>query len=183
MAGGASKRACALFPIFNTITVLALMFFGLASTYTTKASEFTSKQNLSNHPRPSFLTITEFLAIFLGCGHGNYDPTTETSPLSPVSTGPSANFEIGNFQNFSLLMTRNSLKNKAFNFYESKIQLLSPTQSKHAWLSIILILSGDLHQNPGPRTPKVPCGICKKACTYRTPAVACDELSRVQWTP
>ena len=55
-------------------------------------------------------------------------------------------------------MTRNPLKNKAFIFYESKI----PTQSKHAWLSIILILSCDLHQNPGPRTPKVPFGICKK---------------------
>ena len=49
--------------------------------------------------------------------------------------------------------------------------------NKSNWLNIILLLSGDLHQNPGPRPPKFPCGVCKKACTHQTPAVACDKCN------
>ena len=33
-----------------------------------------------------------------------------------------------------------------------------------AFLSISLVLSGDIETNPGPKPPKFPCGHCKKAC-------------------
>ena len=42
------------------------------------------------------------------------------------------------------------------------------------YLSLILILSGDIQLNPGPRTPKYPCGLCHKACKWTTPCVRCD---------
>ena len=33
-----------------------------------------------------------------------------------------------------------------------------------AFLSILLVLSGDIEANPRPKPPKFPCGHCKKAC-------------------
>ena len=33
-----------------------------------------------------------------------------------------------------------------------------------AFLSILLVLSGDIETNPGPKPPKFPCGHCKKVC-------------------
>ena len=41
-------------------------------------------------------------------------------------------------------------------------------------LTLLLILSGDIQLNPGPRPPKYPCGICHKACKWTTPCVRCD---------
>lgn len=41
---------------------------------------------------------------------------------------------------------------------------------------ILLLMSG-IEQNPGPRHPKFPCGICKKACKLQS--IACDECD--QW--
>ena len=38
----------------------------------------------------------------------------------------------------------------------------------------VLILSGDIEQNPGPGT-KYPCGICKKAVRSNQRGVACDR--------
>ena len=41
--------------------------------------------------------------------------------------------------------------------------------------SLLLAESYAPEPNPGPRTPKFPCGICKKACKWTTPCVCCDS--------
>ena len=40
---------------------------------------------------------------------------------------------------------------------------------------ITLLAAGDIESNPGPRTPKYPCRICSKNCSWQTPAVQCDD--------
>ena len=40
---------------------------------------------------------------------------------------------------------------------------------------LLLLLSGDIQLNPGPRPLKYPCGICSKACKWTTPCVRCDS--------
>lgn len=42
-------------------------------------------------------------------------------------------------------------------------------------ISILLILSGDVEMNPGPRQPKYPCKICSKAVKNNDSAMRCDN--------
>ena len=49
-------------------------------------------------------------------------------------------------------------------FYFTKITLMS-----------LLMLCGDIHPNPGPRSLKYPCGICSKAVTNSCKAIQCDH--------
>ena len=42
------------------------------------------------------------------------------------------------------------------------------------WLICLLLLSGDVELNPGPCSPRYPCGVCGKAVKARDRAVACD---------
>ncbi len=76
---------------------------------------------------------------------------------------------------FGLLSSNSFItKNKpTSNFRQSKFL----TERRGSWLSVIIFLSGDLELNPGPgrkSSPKFPCGICQKACTWKQQAVACD---------
>ena len=162
-----------------------LMGYGLASSFTKPITTFQNPNSSlisSPFPGPTFPSITKFLARFLGCGYKSFDLTLEISPPTPssgpISSKSDPNFGISQLQNFSFLITTPAAdRRKIFNLYKSQLLSLSPSKNKNAWLSIILLLSGDLQQNPGPRSPKAPCGICKKACTYKTPAVACDNCN------
>lgn len=49
--------------------------------------------------------------------------------------------------------------------------------SYYFWCSLLL-LSGDVEQNPGPRVPKYPCGTCHKAVKAKDPAVCCDQCNK-----
>ena len=61
----------------------------------------------------------------------------------------------------------------------------SPSSLTHHWatvkttpltaLSLILILSGDIQSNPGPRPPKYPCGICSRAVRNGQDGIQCDQ--------
>ena len=58
----------------------------------------------------------------------------------------------------------------------------SPIQTSHEYknttsLVLLLLLSGDIQSNPGPRPPKFPCGICAKAVKWdhMHPSVCCDS--------
>ncbi|VDI67276.1 Hypothetical predicted protein [Mytilus galloprovincialis] len=42
---------------------------------------------------------------------------------------------------------------------------------------MLLALSGDTELNPGPRTPKWPCGTCEKAVTWSQKAICCDTCN------
>lgn len=44
-------------------------------------------------------------------------------------------------------------------------------------LHLLLILCGDIELNPGPGTPRFPCGICSKAVKNNDPAVCCDACN------
>ena len=62
--------------------------------------------------------------------------------------------------------------------FTSQVMFLNLYRSKTSWaIALLLNISGDIHQNPGPRPPKYPCGICKKACGNNTKAVACDSCN------
>ena len=72
----------------------------------------------------------------------------------------------------SLTFLRNSpLKKRAFPLRANATCKLSGTTTS---ITLLLLLSGDIQQNPGPRPLKYPCGICKKACKWSTPCVRCD---------
>ena len=72
----------------------------------------------------------------------------------------------------SLIFLRNSpLKKRAFPLSANANSNLSGTCTS---LTLLLLLSGDIQPNPGPRPLKYPCGICKKACKWTTPCVRCD---------
>ena len=80
------------------------------------------------------------------------------------------------FTHFGLLSSNSFIsKNKpTSNFRQSKFL----TQRCGSWLSVIIFLSGNLELNPDPgrkSSPKFPCGICEKACTWKQQAVACDS--------
>ena len=46
-----------------------------------------------------------------------------------------------------------------------------------SWLICLLLLAGDVELNPGPCSPRYPCGVCGKAVRYSDRAVACDDCN------
>ena len=42
-------------------------------------------------------------------------------------------------------------------------------------LCLLIILSGDIAENPGPYQPKYPCGLCTKAAKWGQSAIECDN--------
>ena len=78
-----------------------------------------------------------------------------------------------------LLISQNSTKllNPNTNVRKSSvinIKCLSKSGSA-SWLTCILILSGDLETNPGPRSFKYPCGVCSRPCKSNQPSIQCDS--------
>ena len=49
---------------------------------------------------------------------------------------------------------------------------------RQLFLLLILLLSGDIESNPGPRQVKFPCGVCEKAVKWKQRAIACENCSK-----
>ena len=45
-------------------------------------------------------------------------------------------------------------------------------------LNLVLLKSGDVELNPGPRQPKCPCGSCDRAVTWNSHGIQCDGCDR-----
>ena len=91
-------------------------------------------------------------------------------------------------QRFNFLFSSPDVIRKKINPYHSKLTSIDHKR-RNSWLGIILLLSGDLHQNPGPMstrsrkpTPKMvidiaepesPCGICNLDCIKKS--IQCDD--------
>ena len=175
----ASVGGCNSFLLLRNFLFLFLLGYSTACTFAPKSSTNSSTHFdfVTTSPETKFPTFVEFIAMFLGCGHENFLLTT--SPVKNLELDmvfPPNHFHSNSCHSrLSLLYTTdgNNNRHKIFNQYYSNILSLCPSsKNKCSWLSIILILSGDLERNPGPRTVKCPCGICKKACANRQPAVA-----------
>ena len=50
-----------------------------------------------------------------------------------------------------------------------------PSVRTHILQTLLLLMSGDISPNPGPRTAKYPCGVCRKAVKWGQDAVRGDH--------
>ena len=96
----------------------------------------------------------------------NMDSTIKSTSFYGSSSNYSTTSAVQNIQATSLLVANN----------RQTRPLQSPARSS---IAILLCLAGDIELNPGPRTPKCPCGICKKAVRPTDSAVCCDQCD--QW--
>ena len=72
----------------------------------------------------------------------------------------------------------NLLQPKLHHSGRKPITLPTHTKPKIATMLIILILSGDIELNPGPRTANIfPCGLCERPVTWSREGVCCDCCS------
>ena len=60
------------------------------------------------------------------------------------------------------------------NHLSKSLVLHVKSNSPSSWLCSLLMLSGDLESNPGPRPAKFPCGVCSRACRNGQAAIQCD---------
>ncbi len=113
------------------------------------------------------LLIFFFSAVIIGKTISTVNPDTDNHRLCCFDQ---------NFTHFSLLTSRGtSLFHNKSKFYIFSENFVSNSSNIHHFFGIILLLSGNVELNPGPRQPKYPCGICHKACTWKQEAVACDS--------
>ena len=82
------------------------------------------------------------------------------------------------FHVFSTFSCRFQDGDRKYNLHSQ--QRRSSVSHSFASLSIILLLSGDIQGNPGPktvktRTPKYPCGPCGKNVNFNHKAMECEE--------
>ena len=108
--------------------------------------------------------------IFLYCMIRPVPPTAHRDLDNPRQLS-------SNISKFSLLTSKNfhfNSKSK-FSIFDQKFPPKASNISNFDYFLILLLLSGNVELNPGPRTPKFPCGVCHKACTWKQQAVACDE--------
>ena len=91
-------------------------------------------------------------------------------PVTDYSDPDHPDFRTSKFSHFGLLSSSGqSLKSKN-NIFGNKFSP-KPVNSTN-FINLLLILSGNVEINPG---PKFPCGICSKQCTSKQQSVACDE--------
>ena len=60
------------------------------------------------------------------------------------------------------------------NHLSKSLALHVRSDSPSSWICSLLMLSGDLETNPGPRPAKFPCGVCSRACRKGQAAIQCD---------
>ena len=131
-------------------------------------------------PRTRFHLSSQLALIILFCLTRYLSFNSMNCPSSP-STGnkqviiqhehlQGSNYSISHF---SSLLTGL----KPLNIRKSALLNLNSGSDSSSWLSALLILSGDLEVNPGPRTFKFPCGVCSRPCKSNQKAIQCDSCN------
>ena len=113
------------------------------------------------------LSMTLTLLIFMVTCYGIFHPKPEPTPDQ-------------NFFGMSLKLSP-TLKSSWTSASVTKLTKTKFKFNNHCNKSLIffiIVALRDFELNPGPRTPRYPCGFCSGACTWKTPAVACDTCDR-----
>ena len=152
------------FALSRTFIFLILLCYSMCSTI---AGNQNQKKHDSRYNLPQPFRSQEFISA-------NYDVTYGYEIPRP-SSSPSLSQ-----QRFCFLFT-SSYRSK-INHYHSKLTSVNP-RHRNAWLGIILLLSGDLHQNPGPTNSKSTCksptpaqhlcDVCNLDC--KRMSIQCDD--------
>ena len=100
-------------------------------------------------------------------------PTTPNpNPLETIIIQPPGNA----FQSsVSLLLSVPSILYPRRQNFKPPLLSLPSGNPPGGWLIALLLLSGDIESNPGPRSIEDPCGICHKSCTENQLAIQCDS--------
>ena len=155
---------------FLFVKVMILFILGAARVWNSFPCQPIGCERLPKQIGPDFYPRPNFLGFI-------------SAPLS--DTGPEIESKLPNYFSVLRLQKDERLRSRgpylgpkisSKNIKNSTLQNINLSKSKREWgLALLVTLSGDVHQNPGPRTPKFPCGICSKACTWKDRAVACDD--------
>jgi hypothetical protein len=72
------------------------------------------------------------------------------------------------------------LNNKWSTAGRRPIPLPTKAHKNHSMVLLILLLAGDIEQNPGPRGKQqsiYPCGLCEHPVTWNSQGICCDDCS------
>ena len=98
--------------------------------------------------------------------------SNHNTPQSPKSVTQS--LSLSNYRSFTN-QSYNAAAKLQNNDTRKKMQSCRHSLNTPLIKCITLLAAGDIESNPGPRTPKYPCRICSKNCSWQTPAVQCDD--------
>ena len=135
-----------------------------------------------HHQKISFPLLRGAILLLFQCSliykHLSPPNSPHTSHDSYVIIQPEeGNITLFNPGSISLLLTPSnplSVSSK-FDVRKSTINNINFGRSPSTWFTALLILSGDIELNPGPRSVRYPCKECGRACTSNPESIQCDS--------
>ena len=136
--------------------------------------------------RPKF-TFSSYTVILLHALLVYFNNPPLIRPITPPAnqpnpvinrTGATPIQSIFSTSTVSPLLTSSPLYHSSLlNIRKSNTSNINANKNNTSWLTVLLLLSGDLEVNPGPgvRSCRFPCGECARACTNKQDCIACDS--------
>lgn len=120
---------------------------------------------------PSIRNATLFTVLTCLCFLGQ--TVQHDQETTPVTSNAYANLPTGRLQALQLILS--AIKTWEHNRLLKNPTTIHPNNETIRLLHLILLLSGDVECNPGPRPPRFPCGICMKAVRKQDTGIFCEE--------